>query len=469
MSADVRTAPGPVTEARRSLLERRVRWVVAVTITYNVVEAVIAISAGTVAGSAALVGFGLDSIVEVLSAAAVAWQFSAPDPETRERVALRVVALSFFGLALFVSVDSVRSLLGGSDPDHSTVGIVLAAVSLAVMPFLSWFERRTGRELGSATAVADSQQTLLCTYLSAVLLVGLLLNSLLGWSWADPVAALVIAGIAVREGIQAWRGDGCCAPGAALHGCGQSRLQAQTPGSPAVLACSPSSPAGSQTGPTCWPRTWQPTRPERARQSPGQAMAAAPAAGDRRQTADRLAGSAEGVVRLRAQVGPGPGPGPCSSSPDPRSLVERQVLAVGRHPRAEQHDHDDDPDGRREPSDDSRGQCADAGGDGEHREGGREGAHDRVAHRPLLRSVRRAVVAGRWSGPEGLPDRGHECGHQAEDHADHRTPRRADEGVRRRVGLAPRGESQDPPDDRHDGDRDDGCGEGSAQVTTGHG
>lgn len=219
MSADVRPAPAPLTAARRSVLERRVRWVVAVTITYNVIEAVVAISAGTVAGSAALVGFGLDSIVEVLSAAAVAWQFTAPDPETRERVALRVVALSFFGLALFVSVDSVRTLLGGSDPDHSTVGIVLAAVSLAVMPFLSWFERRTGRELGSATAVADSQQTLLCTYLSAVLLVGLLLNSMLGWSWADPIAALVIAAIAVREGLQAWRGDGCCAPGAALHGC----------------------------------------------------------------------------------------------------------------------------------------------------------------------------------------------------------------------------------------------------------
>lgn len=213
----MRTAPAPLTAARRGVLERRVRGVVAVTITYNVIEAVVAISAGTVAGSAALVGFGLDSIVEVLSAAAVAWQFSAPDPETRERVALRVVALSFFGLALFVSVDSVRSLLGGSDPDHSTVGIVLAAVSLAVMPFLSWFERRTGRELGSATAVADSQQTLLCTYLSAVLLVGLLLNSLLGWSWADPVAGLVIAAVAVREGVQAWRGDGCCAPGASLH------------------------------------------------------------------------------------------------------------------------------------------------------------------------------------------------------------------------------------------------------------
>ena len=219
VSTHVRTAPAPLTAARRSVLERRVRWVVAVTITYNVIEAVVAISAGTVAGSAALVGFGLDSIVEVLSAAAVAWQFSAPDPETRERVALRVVALSFFGLALFVSVDALRTLLGGSDPDHSTVGVVLAAVSLAVMPFLSWFERRTGRELGSATAVADSQQTLLCTYLSAVLLVGLLLNSLLGWSWADPIAALVIAAIAVREGVQAWRGDGCCAPGASLHGC----------------------------------------------------------------------------------------------------------------------------------------------------------------------------------------------------------------------------------------------------------
>lgn len=222
--------PGPdLTAARRRTLERRVRWVVAVTITYNVVEAVVAITAGKVAGSAALVGFGLDSIVEVLSAAAVAWQFSAPDPQVRERAALRVVALSFFGLALFVSVDAVRSLVGASQPDHSTVGIVLAAVSLAVMPFLSWFERRTGRELGSATAVADSQQTLLCTYLSAVLLVGLLLNSLLGWSWADPVAALVIAVIAVREGVEAWRGDACCAPGAALRADGAPARSADGP------------------------------------------------------------------------------------------------------------------------------------------------------------------------------------------------------------------------------------------------
>ena len=124
---------------------------------------------------------------------------------------IRVIGFSFFGLALFVSVDAIRSLFGGEETQHSTVGIVLAGVSLAVMPVLSWAQRRAGRELGSLSAVADSKQTLLCTYLSAVLLVGLVLNSSLGWSWADPVAALVIAVIAAKEGINAWRGDPCCA------------------------------------------------------------------------------------------------------------------------------------------------------------------------------------------------------------------------------------------------------------------
>jgi divalent metal cation (Fe/Co/Zn/Cd) transporter len=200
------------------VLERRVRLVVGGTIAYNVVEAVVAITAGRVAGSAALVGFGLDSVVEVLSAAAVAWQFAGPDPERRERVAMRLIAVSFFGLAVLVSADALRSLLSGDRAEHSTVGIALAAVSLAVMPFLSWFERRTGRELGSASAVADSRQTLLCTYLSAVLLAGLVLTSTVGWGWADPLAALVIAGVAVREGVSAWRGDGCCSPAAALAG-----------------------------------------------------------------------------------------------------------------------------------------------------------------------------------------------------------------------------------------------------------
>lgn len=210
-------SPG-LTPARRVVLERRVRGVVAVTIGYNVVEAVVAISAGRAASSAALVGFGLDSVVEVLSAAAVAWQFSAPDPHRRERVALRLIAVSFLGLAAFVTVDAVRTLLGASEPDHSAVGVVLAAVSLAVMPFLSWFERRTGRELGSASAVADSKQTLLCAWLSAVLLVGLVLHLALGWAWADPAAALVIAAFAVREGVRAWRGDACCTPARALVG-----------------------------------------------------------------------------------------------------------------------------------------------------------------------------------------------------------------------------------------------------------
>lgn len=204
---------------RQDILRRRIRIVVAITITWNAVEAIVALLAGRAASSAALIGFGLDSIVEVLSAAAVAWQFAAPDPEKREKIALRVIAVSFFGLAAYVSVDAVLSLLGLRDPEHSPIGIAIAALSLAVMPFLSWFERRTGRELGSASAVADSKQTLICTYLSAALLVGLLLNSLLGWAWADSVAALVIAVFAVREGIEAWKGDACCAaPVAVLTG-----------------------------------------------------------------------------------------------------------------------------------------------------------------------------------------------------------------------------------------------------------
>ncbi len=208
-----------LTAERRDVLRRRIRIVVAITITWNVIEAVVALIAGRAASSAALIGFGLDSIVEVLSAAAVAWQFAAPDPEKRERVALRVIAVSFFGLAAYVTVDALLSLTGLREPEHSMVGIVLAALSLIVMPFLSWFERRTGRELGSASAVADSKQTLICTYLSAALLAGLLINSLFGWAWADSVAALVIAGFAVREGIEAWRGDACCAaPVAVLTG-----------------------------------------------------------------------------------------------------------------------------------------------------------------------------------------------------------------------------------------------------------
>jgi divalent metal cation (Fe/Co/Zn/Cd) transporter len=187
-----------------------VRTLVAATITYNVFEAVVAISAGAVAGSTALIGFGLDSVIEVSSAAVVAWQFHAPDPETRERLALRLIAYSFFALAAYLTYESVRALAGSAEVDHSPVGIALAALSLLVMPLLSLAQRRTGLELGSVTAVADSKQTLLCTYLSAVLLVGLVLNSAFGWSWADPIAGLAIAVVAAKEGREAWKGDTCC-------------------------------------------------------------------------------------------------------------------------------------------------------------------------------------------------------------------------------------------------------------------
>jgi divalent metal cation (Fe/Co/Zn/Cd) transporter len=199
-----------LTARRRALLGRRIRWFVAATITYNVVEAAVALTEGARVSSTALIGFGLDSVIEVSSAAAVAWQFAGRDPEAREKTALRIIAYSFFGLAAYVAVDAVRSLLGVGEARHSTVGIVLAALSLVIMPVLSYAQRRAGRELGSLSAVADSKQTLLCTYLSAVVLVGLLLNSVLGWSWADPVAALVIAAVALKEGLEAWRGDSCC-------------------------------------------------------------------------------------------------------------------------------------------------------------------------------------------------------------------------------------------------------------------
>ena len=144
---------------------------------FNVIEAAVALSEG----------------VRVSSAAAVAWHFAGRDPEAREKIALRIIAFSFFGLAAYVTADAIRSLLGIGEARHSTIGIMLATASLIIMPVLSWGQRRAGRELGSLSAVADSKQTL-------------------GWSWADPIAGLVIAGIAVKEGVDAWRGDACCAP-----------------------------------------------------------------------------------------------------------------------------------------------------------------------------------------------------------------------------------------------------------------
>lgn len=191
---------------------RRGLWLAALTITWNVVEAAVAVTAGIIAGSLALVAFGFDSIIEVLSAFVVVWQFRGElrggYDHDRERRALRLISLTFFVLAAYVVIEAGRDLLlVDGEAGESVVGIALAALSLAVMPTLAWAKRRTARALGSPTLRADAQETLLCAWLSAALLAGLALNAALGWWWADPIAAIAIAGLAVNEGLEAWRGD----------------------------------------------------------------------------------------------------------------------------------------------------------------------------------------------------------------------------------------------------------------------
>jgi len=213
------TAIAPVPRpARRDQLTRRIRLLVAATMSYNIIEAVIAVTAGTIASSTALIAFGLDSRHRGLLRRRGRLAVLRPRPRrTRgpgeDRAADHCRLLP--ALATYVTADTVRVLAGDAGAGHSVPGIALTAVSLAVMPVLSVAQRRAGRELGSASAVADSRQTLLCTCLSAVLLAGLLLNAALGWSWADPAAALLIAAAAIREGISAWQGKGCCAASAA--------------------------------------------------------------------------------------------------------------------------------------------------------------------------------------------------------------------------------------------------------------
>jgi divalent metal cation (Fe/Co/Zn/Cd) transporter len=196
-----------LSDERRATLHRRVRLIVGFTITYNVIEGIVAISAGAAASSAALIGFGLDSFIEVLSAVAVAWQFTRKDPERWEKPTVRAIGIAFFALAAYVTVDAILALVGVEPVEHSPLGIAIAVASLVVMPALAWFQFRTGRELGSKSVQADAKQLLLCVYLSGTVLIGLLLNSLFGWWWADSIAALLVAFLAVREGIEAWRGD----------------------------------------------------------------------------------------------------------------------------------------------------------------------------------------------------------------------------------------------------------------------
>lgn len=165
-----------------------------------------ALAAGVVAGSIALVGFGLDSLIEISAASVVIWQLRGVSKD-REQQALRLIAVSFFALAAYVAIEAARDLVVQAEPGESTAGILLAVASLAVMPSLALPKRRAGQRLANPALVADSTETLLCAYLSAILLAGLALNATVGWWWADPLAALGIAGFAVREGREAWRGE----------------------------------------------------------------------------------------------------------------------------------------------------------------------------------------------------------------------------------------------------------------------
>lgn len=201
-------------ETDRSSLVRHGRHLEYFTIGYNSLEGLIAVVAGLIAGSIALVGFGFDSLIEVTSGSILLWRLHADvNEERRERVeaiSLRIVGALFVLLAIYVTYDSVKSLIRREAPEESLVGIVLASVSLVVMPLLVRAKRRVARAINSGALMADSKQTELCTYLSAILLGGLLLNALLGWWWADPMAALVMVPIIVKEGIEALRGETCC-------------------------------------------------------------------------------------------------------------------------------------------------------------------------------------------------------------------------------------------------------------------
>ena len=203
-----RAAPDPFRRARLQHRARRLAWAGNL---WHVAEFAIAVGAGIGAGSIALVGFGIDSLIEVLAGSVVVWRFTGRrlHSEIAERQAQRVIAISFLLLAAYVTVESLRTLTGPEHPGTSWVGIALALVTAPTMPLLARAKRRVGLELGSDATVSEGMQNLLCAYLSVALLVGLGANAVAGWWWADPLAALVIAFVAAREGLESWRGRGC--------------------------------------------------------------------------------------------------------------------------------------------------------------------------------------------------------------------------------------------------------------------
>lgn len=207
----------PASAGERARLVRRGQRLSWLTLGYNLLEGVIGIAAGLLAGSIALVGFGVDSVIELAGSVAALWRLGADvDPARREhaeRMTLRMVGTLFLALAAYVAWDAIRALVAREAPDESLPGIVLAAASLLVMPLLARAKRRVAAALGSRALHSEAQQTQLCTYLSAILLGGLLLNAAIGWWWADPVAALVMVPIIAREGIEGLRGHDPCGDG----------------------------------------------------------------------------------------------------------------------------------------------------------------------------------------------------------------------------------------------------------------
>jgi divalent metal cation (Fe/Co/Zn/Cd) transporter len=196
----------------RPEFEARARHLAWLGIGWHLLEALIAIAAGAAAGSIALVGFGADSVVEGLAGGILIWRFTGrrAASEAAEQLAQRLIGVSFFVIAAYIGVEAARTLIAADHPQASWVGIGLAAVTIVVMPLLARAKAKVGNELGSSATTSEGRQNQLCAYLSAGLLVGLGANALLGWWWADPVAALAIATVAVHEGREAWRGEACC-------------------------------------------------------------------------------------------------------------------------------------------------------------------------------------------------------------------------------------------------------------------
>ena len=198
----------------RQAVTRRGKQLEYFTIAWNSLEGLVAVVAGTLAGSISLVGFGIDSFIEVTSGGVLLWRMSidadVQKRERREKLSLRIVGVCFFALAAYVGYESISDLVGRKAPEHSIPGIILACVSLVVMPLLSRAKKKVGNDLGSAAMHADAKQTDFCVYLSAILLLGLFLNAALGWWWADPVSALIMAPLIAKEGVEAMNGERCC-------------------------------------------------------------------------------------------------------------------------------------------------------------------------------------------------------------------------------------------------------------------